>query len=630
VEDGRLTAISGNPDHPLNKGGCCAKMKHYVNRVYSPERVLHPMRRQGNAWNRISWDEALDEWAQRIKTIIAQSGPEAILHYQGYGERTALKLLNARFFAHLGGATTLRGSLCSGTAFAAMGQDFGNRISHDPLDHLSSRTIILWGRNPAATQFNMARVLGLARKNGAKIWLVDPAATESLVLCDRHIQVKPGADLHLALGAARSVLENSWEDSSFLPNRTTGFEAFKELVFSQSCVGHAERAGVDPVDMFDLAEAMCKSGPAAVLLGWGLHRYVGAHASVRAIDALAAITGNIGIPGGGVSQGFEEYGPYDQTVWGEELHSPRRTLLMPEIGAEILGAENPPVRMAVVSAANPVCMAPDSGQVALAFASREYVVYLGHFMDDTARHAHLFLPCTTFLEEDDIVASYGHNYVGPVNKTVEPLGQCRSQFDIYQSLARRFPFAQEFVRPLDEWLGIICRPFLEKGFTLNELRKGPIRDPDAPMVPWGDGAFLTTSGRFEFIGELPETTVEDPEYPLTLLTTGSPKHLCSELTLAEHSPLPEARVHPETGRELGLADNSPAYLKSDLGRMTVLAVFDSRQRKDVCLCRRGGWITAGHGLNRLIQARVSSLGSGTAYYQTRVILRPVDSKDAGN
>jgi len=630
AEDGRLAALNGNPDHPLNKGGCCAKMKHYVSRVYSPERVLHPMRREGAEWNRISWDDALDEWAERIKTIIDQSGPEAILHYQGYGERTALKLLNARFFAHLGGVTTLRGSLCSGTAFAAMGRDFGARISHDPLDHLNARTIILWGRNPTATQYNMARILGLARKNGSTIWLVDPAATESLALCDRHIQVKPGADLHLALGAARIVLENAWEDSSFLVNFTKGFEEFKELAFSQTCAGHAERAGVDLSDVFDLAEAMCKSRPAAVLLGWGMHRHVIAHASVRAIDALAAITGNIGVPGGGVSQGFEEYGPYDHAIWGEELHPPRRALLIPKIGAEILGTENPPVRMAVVSAANPVCMAPDSGQVALAFASREFMVYMGHFMDDTARHAHLFLPCTTFLEEDDIVAAYGHTYLGPVNKAIEPLGQCRSQFDIYQSLAKRFPFAQEFVKPLDEWLGIICRPFFEKGFTLDELRKGPVRDPDALMVPWREGAFLTTSGRFEFIGNHPEEPVEEPEYPLVLLTTGSPKHLCSELTLAEHPPLPDARVHPDTGREMGLADNSPAYMKSDLGRITVLVVFDARQRKEVCLCRRGGWITAGHGLNRLIPARVSGLGDGTPYYQTRVTLHPVDSKDARN
>lgn len=630
VEDGRLTAITGNPDHPLNKGGCCAKMKHYVDRVYSRERVLHPMRRDGAGWNRIGWEEALDEWAERMGTVIDQSGPEAILHHQGYGERTALKLLNARFFAHLGGVTTLNGSLCSGTAYAAMSLDFGTRLSHDPLDHLNSRTIILWGRNPAATQFNLARILGQARKNGANVWLVDPAATESLALCDRHIQVKPGADLHLALGAARAVLENSWENGSFIASRTKGFETFRELAFSQTREGHAGVAGVEPEDLDALAEAMCKAKPAAVLLGWGMHRHVDAHASVRAIDALAAITGNIGVPGGGVSQGFEEYGPYDQFVWGKGLHPPRRTLLIPKIGAEMLGAQDPPVRMAVVSAANPVCMAPDSGQVALAFASREFVVYMGHFMDDTARHAHLFLPCATFLEEDDVVAAYGHNYVGPVNKAINPQGQCRSQFDIYQDLARRFPFAQEFVKPLDEWLGIICRPFLGKGFTLEELRQGPLRDPDAPMVPWSKGIFPTASGRFEFIGQLPDSPASEPEYPLTLLTTGSPKHLCSELTLAEHSSLPKARIHPETARELGLADNSPAYMKSDLGRMTVLVVFDPRQRRDVCLCRRGGWITAGHGLNRLIPARVSSLGEGTPYYQARVTLSPVDSKDAGN
>lgn len=630
VEGGRLTALVGNPDHPLNAGGCCAKMKDYVQRVYSPERVTHPMRREGSSWTRVSWDDALDEWGDRLKTVTAQSGPEAVLHYQGYGERTALKLLNARFFAHLGGVTGLRGTLCSGTAYAAMGLDFGERISHDPLDHLNSRTLVLWGRNPVATQFNLARILAQARKKGGRIWLVDPAATESLALSDRHVQVKPGADLHLALGAARWVLENGFEDKTFLLDRTKGFEAFRDLAFSRSVQEHAEQAGVPDSDISGLAEALSRARPAAVLLGWGLHRHADAHLGVRAIDALQAVAGNIGVPGGGVSQGFEEYDPYDQAIWGESMNPPRRALLLPRIGREMLGAEDPPVRLVVTSAANPVCMAPDSGQVALAFASREFVVHLGHFLDDTARHARLFLPCATFLEEDDVVASYGHNFLGAVNKVMEPVGQCRSQFDIYQELARRFPFAGEFVKPLDDWLKIICRPFLDKGFTLEELRRGPIRDPDAPMVPWREGPFRTPSGRFEFMECLAAAAGEIQDYPLALLTTGSPKHLCSELTMAEHSPLPKASIHPDTGRRLGLADGALARMESDLGRMVVVIAYDPRQRPDVCLCRRGGWIAAGHGFNRLIPARASELGNGTPYYQTRISLSPVDTAQAGN
>jgi len=625
VEQGRLTAILGNPDHPLNRGGCCAKMKDYVRRVYSPERVLHPMRRTDSGWVRIGWDEALDEVAERLKAVVAESGPEAVLHYQGYGERTALKLLNARFFAHLGGATGLRGSLCSGTAYAAMSRDFGERISHDPLDHLNSRTVILWGRNPAATQFNLTRILASVRKQdgpNSQVWLVDPAATESLALCDRHIQGAPGADLHLALGAARVVLENGWQDDDFIRERTLGFDAYRQLAFSRTVAEHARLAGVPEQDILDLAERLCREKPAAILLGWGMHRHVEAHLAVRAVDALAAITGNIGVPGGGVSQGFEEYGPYDQSVWGADLHPPRRELLLPHIAHEITQAQDPPVRMIVISAANPVCMAPDSGAVAAAFASREFVVYLGHFLDDTARLADIFLPCATFLEEDDVVAAYGHNYLGPVNKAIDPPGQCRSQFDIYQDLARRFPFAYEYIKPLDEWLEIICRPFFDKGSSLEALRKGPVRDPDAPMVPWPGGAFRTKSGRFEFLDEAHGFPDASDDYPLALLTTGSPRHLCSELTLAEHDPLPEAHIHPDTGRRYGLADGAQAWLENGLGRVKVLARFDPRQRPDVCLCRRGGWVAAGHGLNRIIAARVSALGNGTPYYETRVAIRP--------
>lgn len=628
VENGRLAGLRGNPAHPLNRGGCCAKMKDYVRRVYSPERVTHPMLREGTSWKRIGWDRALDLLAEKLGEAVAGSGPESILHYQGYGERTALKLLNARFYAHLGGVTGLSGSLCSGTAFAAMAQDFGERRSHDPLDHLNACTVVLWGRNPAATQFSMTRILAQLRKEGGRIWLVDPVASESLAMCDRYIQVRPGADYHLAMGAIRAALEHGWEDKRFIAARTEGFEGLRELAFSRTVAEYARLAGVDPGVPETLARALCRETPAAILLGWGLHRHANADASVRAIDALSAISGNVGVPGGGVSQGFEEYGPYDQSVWGDDIRPRGRTLSMPRIGESIMQASDPPVRVMVVSAANPVCMAPDSDAVARAVASREFVACMGHFLDDTARLSHLFLPCATFLEEDDVVASYGHNHVGPVNRAIEPVGECRPQFDIYQDLATRFPFAGEYVKPLEEWLGIVCRPFLDKGFSLEELRRGPVRDPDAPMTPWADGCFATPSGRFRFLGEarafLEEVPAQGAEqgFPLHLLTTGSPRHLCSELTMADHAPLAEARVHPDTGRAMGLSDGSAAWLASALGRIKVQVAFDPRQRRDVCLCRRGGWIAAGHGVNRIVPARESALGQGTPFYETRVTLSP--------
>ncbi|GFK94608.1 Formate dehydrogenase H [Fundidesulfovibrio magnetotacticus] len=632
ARDGVLQAIEGNPAHPLNRGGRCRKMRAYVARVNSPERVLHPMRREGVSWRRVSWAQALDELADRLGEAASSSGPESILHYQGYGERTALKLLNGRFFAHLGGATGLAGSLCSGTAYAAMALDFGTRLSHDPLDHQNSRTLVLWGRNPAATQFNMARILARARKNGATVWLVDPAATESLALAHRHVRPAPGADLHLALAAARHALEQGWEDKDFLRGRSEGFEAFRALAFARPVEEHARLAGVPPEDARGLAHALCRERPAAVLLGWGLHRHVDAHLGVRAIDALQALAGNVGVPGGGVSQGFEEYGPYDQSVWGEHLHLPRRAVLLPDLARSMEACRSPRLRAAVVSAANPACMAPDSEAVARAFRALEFTAYMGHFLDDTARLAHLFLPCATFLEEDDVVASYGHNYLGPVNRACAPRGECRSQFAVYQDLAARFPFAKDYVKPLDDWLSIICRPFLDKGFTLEDIRRGPVRDPDAPMVPWREGPFDTPSGRFRFLDALEFGPEASDGRPLTLLTTGSPEHLCSELTPAEHDPLPVARVHPDAGRSQGVADGEPAWMESDLGRVKVLVSFDAAQRPDVCLCRRGGWIAAGHGLNRLIPAGASALGNGTPYYRARVSLRPavpVDSAGHG-
>ena len=205
VENGRLVELKGAREHPLTRGRACVKAKLYVDRVYSPERIRHPMlrtSRKSGAWQKVGWDEALDEIAGRMKKIHREDGPEAILYYQGYGERTALKLLNRYFFNLLGGVTTLRGSLCGGTGQASQNLDLGNRISHDPLDHLNSAAMVLWGRNPVSTNISLVPIIQKIKQKGGTIILVDPYKNRSAGLADRHIAPAPGKDVFLALAAA--------------------------------------------------------------------------------------------------------------------------------------------------------------------------------------------------------------------------------------------------------------------------------------------------------------------------------------------------------------------------------------------------------------------------------------------
>ena len=624
VEDGRLVSLIGSKQHPLTRGVACHKTKKYIERVYSKERITTPMLRSASGWRQIPWDEAFDLIAEKMKTIRNEDGPEAILYYQGYGERTALKLLNKYFFNLFGGVTTLHGSLCGGTGQASQNLDLGNRISHDPLDHYNAKAMILWARNPATTQIGLVPIVKDIQKKGGRIITIDPFRNRSAALADRHIAPVPNMDAYLAMAAAKILIEGNAHDTDFLSNHSTGFNEYKTILDRYAVDELCNRAGVSKDDAEYIADTLITFKPTSILLGWGLHRHKDAHFTIRAIDALGAVSGNIGVEGGGVSQGFEEYGPYDPTWWGDHLNPKRRTILMPYVGQELLNADNPPIRMVYVTAANPVCMAPNSELVAEAFKRMEFVVYSGHFLDDTAELADVFLPATTFLEEYDVMASYGHNYVGPVNPAIAPVGECRSEFDMFCALAGRFSFKNQYCKSKDTWLAEICASVITWGGDLNELRQMPFRIPE-PMAPYLDKVFPTPSGKFEFMTQFDGDALNnaDEDYPYTLLSVASFDFICSERTLADHPPLPTVRLHPAEAGKLGLADGQPVMVKSRIGRLKALLCTDASTRRDCLITERGGWIKAGHGLNRLTAEMVSTVGNGTPYYDTRVTLSKV-------
>ncbi len=625
VEDGRLVRLAGDPDHPLTRGKACVKAARYVQRVYSPERITHPLMRASrkDPWKRVSWDEALDHIAAQMRTVRDESGTEAILYYQGYGERTGLKLLNRYFFNLFGGVTTTCGSLCGGTGQASQNLDFGERVSHDPLDHYNSNSMVLWARNPASTNISLVPIIRDIRKRGGTVILVDPAQSKSVPLADHHIMPKAGTDGFLAMAAAKCILAAGAEDREFMERHSEGAQEYLRILDRFSVEELCGFCDVPVADARLLADTLMHRRPTSMLMGWGLHRHEHAHYSLRAIDALGAISGNIGVPGGGVSQGFEEYGPYDQQYWGDQLNPPRRALPLPTIGKAILEAQDPSIRMIVVTASNPICMAANSGKVAEAFSHAEFVVYSGHFMDDTADYAHVFLPATTFLEEDDVMASYGHNYLGAVNRAIDPVGECRSEFQMLYELAARFPFAERFRRSVDDWLFDLCAPARAQGCDMAELKRQAFRC-EAPMVPYADKTFSTPSGKFRFMTEFDSSSLlaSSPEYPYRLLTIAPHGYICSERTLADHTPLPEVFLAVSEAERLSLADGSPITVRSAVGRIAATLRTHANQRRDVLVAERGGWLKAGHGLNALTRDLASKVGNGTPYYETCVAVEP--------
>lgn len=630
VENGRVTGLRGNPGHPLTQGLACHKCRKFVARAYSPERVLNPLKKNAaGEWRPVSWPDALDEIAARLAGTVERYGPEGVLYYRGFAQRTALKLLNERFFNLLGGVTGTRGTLCGGTGQASQNLDFGCRVSHDPLDHLNSHSLILWGRNPVATNPSLAAIIQKLRRQGAPVALIDPVASESRRLCDLHVQPAPGRDVFLAMALAKLILARGQQDEAFLAEHSEGFADYARILDSLSLDDLLGLCDVSRRDAEKLYDMLVSHYPTAICLGWGFHRWVHAHLAIRAVDALGAIAGIIGVSGGGVNQGFEEYAALDWGVTLDQLHPDRRRLLMPLIGQEILAAQDPPLGMAVITAGNPVCQAANSAKVADALRRIPCVVFVGHFLDDTAQCADIFLPTTTFLEEEDVTGSYGHNFIGPVNPAVPPPGAAKADFAIFQELAQRFPFAEELAGGAAEWLGKLLQPVISRGITLAEIRKGPVRLPDAPYVPYAGRIFPTPSGKYQFMREftVPPEWQADQEYPYQLMSVAPHGWLCSETTPAEQGELTTIRLHPKEAAKIGAGDDEEVLVVSRVGRTRARLRLDPLQRQDVVVFPRGQWLSSGSSANLLTPDLVSAVGGGAPFYEARVRIEAV--KGAG-
>ncbi len=625
VENGKVIKLRGNMEHDVTAGFLCKNTAHYLeNYFYSPQRILHPLLKEDGEWKMISWDEALDIAASKITSVIEKYGSSAILYYQGFGARTALQAMNRRFFNLLGGVTTTYGTVCGGIGHTAMEMDFGTKISHDPLDHLNSNFIIIWGRNPALTDVHLWRILQKSKRNGTKITVIDPVKTKTAKNADVFLQPSPGSDCYLAMALAKIVLENDLADHDFIENYTKNFDSYMEILDNYSLESLANKCGIDLDEIEKLALAYANGNPSSIITGWGIHRYVQGHLAFRMIDALAAITGNIGISGGGVSQGFEEFEYFDFSVELDEPGKNQRKLPMPKIGEAILNTDNPPIKLIFVASGNPVTLNPNSLKVKEGFESADFVIMIDHFLNDTSDSADLFLPATTYLEEEDLIGSYGHNWVSPINPIVAPQGEAKSEFEIFQLLAQRLGFPDKMEGSAKDWLKKLAAPILDQGINFEDLQNAPQKMVGKTKIPFSDRKFKTKSGKFEFIDEFSPEDMDMEEFPLKLLSTmtdfvGSviPENEMIEGFL-------EVQVHPDILKRENLDDGDKVLLESPVGGIIVEIRENKDMRNDYILTYKGGWLKYNKCINVLTQDMISEVGNGTPYYDTRVRIKKIE------
>jgi anaerobic selenocysteine-containing dehydrogenase len=627
VKNGKITRLRGNSQHDITAGFLCKNTAHYLeNYFYNDKRVIHPLLKVDGEWTRISWDEALEIASSRIMEVKEEYGSSSILYYQGFGARTALQAMNRRFFNLLGGVTTTYGTVCGGIGHTAMETDFGTKISHDPLDHLNSELILIWGRNPAVTDVHLWRILRKAHRNSTTILVVDPVRTKTAQFADEFIQPAAGSDFYMAMAIAKIILkldssENNYVDHEFIEKHTTHFNNYMEILDNYSIEFLSTKCGVDISVLSKLAVRYAEGNPASIITGWGLHRYRQGHLTFRMIDALAAITGNIGVSGGGVSQGFEEYEYFDFSVELNHLGVNQREIPMPTIGDAILRTDDPPIKLIFVVSGNPVTLNPNSLKVKKGFESADFVIMIDHFLNDTADIADLFLPATTYLEEEDLMGSYGHNWVSPVNCVVPPLGETKSEFEIFQLLSERLSLEDEMSGLPGKWLRKLADPILKQGITFEELQNSPQIMVKKTEIPFKDLKFHTKSGKFEFIDDFQPEDTRIEGYPLRLLSTSTSDFVGSVPDNELVKGFLEVQVHPDVLIEKNLSDGDKALLESPVGQLIVEIKENYNIQKDCALTYKGGWLKNNRCVNVLTQDTISEVGDGTPYYDTWVQIK---------
>ena len=604
----------GNPDNPFTAGFTCAKLKDHVRRVQSPHRVTRPRLKTRTGWQTISWDEALKLCAAKIQAL--RSRPTSILHIHNEGAKGVLKEATSLLFSRLG-TSRVRGSLCDAAGYMAGVHDFGSRESNDINDLLNAACIVNWGKDLSRSSVHTAALVKRARKNRARVITVSPGGDGNRSYSDVQIRIRPGTDRFLAAAVLQLLLQNNGIDPEILAH-TRAPQKFLNLINAQPINHLLSVCDVSRTDLEQIYAGYALKEPVATLNGSGVQRYRYGGENVRFINALALLSGNIGRAGGGSYFQLHAYRNLNLKWLRTHEKLPRRSFQFPVIGRKILEAENPPVEMLWINGSNVINQAPDSQLTIKAFASVDFKVVVDAFMTDTAQHADLVLPSTLIMEQEDIIGSYLHEQVHYVCPALTVPGEARNDYWILRQIGKRLEPSVELPSAEDCMRVSLDSPYLST--TLEELRDCGCVRSNRPPVAYQDLRFAHQDGRYRFPYILHSELQAPAEYPLRLLSLVRRKAIHSQILPEDQKPPPEVWVAPESPclRELNL--NKPVELVSPQGRLRVDVQTMEGLHPEMVIYRRGDWISRGGGVNQLIAAYLTDIGSGAAYYDQYVRL----------
>ena len=667
VEDGRATKIQGDPEHPITRGFLCGKVSQYLDRVYSPERVLYPMRRvapkgrNGNdAFQRISWDEALDEIADRLKRISHEFGPEAVLPYSYGGNIAVLNgaSMDMRFF-HRMGASQLHRSICSQAGGDAIVSIYGKKVGTEPEQFRHSRYIIAWGANIHGNNIHLWPFVQEARRNGAKLVVIDPYRTRTARVADWHIPINPGTDVALALGLMHVIVREGWHDQDYISRYVDGFDELQQRLPEYTPERVAQWTGMAKEDIERLAREYATTRPAIIRLNYGIQRAQNGGAATRAVCMLPVITGSWKEIGGGLqlstSGGFQldrAAMELRDLMLKSPLQRVARTVNMVQLGRALTELDDPPVKALVVYNSNPAAVCPEQHLVRRGLEREDlFTVVHEQFLTDTTDFADIVLPATTFFEHKDLVLAYGHYYLQVSQQAIEPLGECKSNVDLFRALALRMGFEDEcFHESVDTLIDAALASGVPQlaGITRERLENDPhVRlnlngdGNGKPWLPFANG-FATPNRKARFYhdeliayGMDPVASFVPPEesrhsaagqrYPLELLARKADNFLNSTfVNLAAHQKMEPDRdaleISQEDATARGIADGDRVRIFNHRGEVLLRARVNGAVQPGVVGAYLGWAKLAeqGHNINVLTSARLTDLGGGATFYSTLV------------
>ena len=653
VENGVATKVQGNPAHPQTDGVLCNKVSRYAERTHHPDRLLAPLKRIGpkgsGQFAKVSWADALGDIAGKLKAIAAVN-PEAVLPYSYAGTMGLVQgeAMAGRFFNRLG-ASQLDRTICSSAGGEGLLQTLGGKVGMRVEFFAESKLIIIWGSNSIGSNLHFWRYASQAKRDGARLICIDPRKSETAEKCHEHIALLPGTDAALALSVMHELITHDWLDHDYIAQHTLGWPALKERAMLWNAERAAQVCGVPAAQIKNLArdygECFINQQPAAIRLNYGMQRVRGGGNATRAVACLPALIGAWRSRAGGLLMSSSGQFPVNKAALQRpELLAGRtpRSLNMSTIGNALLEpsspAVGPKIEALIVYNSNPVAVAPESGRVIEGFARQDlFTVVLEHFQTDTADYADYILPATTQLEHWDIHASYGHTDVLLNRPAIAPLGQARTNTQIFRELAACMGFDEPCFKDDDQAL---CRAAFGSKVDFEELLANGFATLRLPEAPFANGHFPTPSGKCEFFSQrlahqgadgLPDhvANYEMPgtssDYPLAMISPPARNFLNSTFvnvkSLRDMEGEPVLEIHPGDAAQRGIATGAVVNVFNQRGSYRVKAEVSGRARPGVVNGMGIWWrklSLGGTNVNELTSQHLTDMGRGPVFYDCLV------------